>query len=624
MAEQKVKKREWVKTAAIIFLSVMLVLTFASNTFMNYTLPEVAVQYVQAGPINAKIRGTGTVAANESYEVKSTQSREVLSVPVKVGDKIEVGDTLVIYSDAESTQLKEVEAALDQLIFDYQNALLDASNITDREEKRAIELAQKALDKAKAERASNTVTAQQLADAKAALKKAEANVDAQQDKVNELQKQFDKLSEGNDNSWEISVKEAELGEARKYLDTMKKLSYKTGYEDLTNWAKNWMTIDGGKAGNLENYKTALAQSLILCINNNGTLADEPPELKTTRPEDIKYEPLVIKGIVDAYNAVYAQEQKIKVLEAELNSLYVSHGGGSWNYETVKKQLKDANTKLKELQALQKDADAVLTELEAKKKNFDASDAAVDAAQTDLENKLYALEEKHLTNSKQQQKDELLFSDKRKKIDQKKAELNELKAGGTGASVESKVNGIITAINITAGNVAEADKSLMTIEVPDMGYSLSIPVTVEQSKRVSRGDTAEINYYYGSNLTATLVDIKTDPQNPTSSKLLSFKIQGEVESGAQLSLSIGERGQNYEALVPNSAVRSDNNGQFVLAVIVKESPLSNRYIAQRIDVKVLATDDANSAVSSALVPNSDFVITTSTKPIEPGMQVRLVD
>lgn len=622
MSEQKVKKREWVKTAAIIFLSVMLVLTFASNTFMNYSLPEVAVQYVQAGAISAKIRGTGTVSANESYEVKSTQSREVLSVPVKVGDKVEVGDTLALYSEGESSQIKEVEAALDQLVFDYQNMLLDAADITDREQRRAIELAQKALDKAKAERASNTVTPQQLVDAKTALKKAEANVDTQQDKVNELQKQLDKLTEGTDYTAQITAKEAELAEARTNLETMKNISYKTGYDNLTKWAQAWKDADKS-TDSLENYKTALAQALTRCINNNGSLAEEPSELKATRPADVEYNLTTIRGIVDAYNAVYAQEQKIKLVEAELYSLYLNHGG-SGNYETVKKQLKEANVKLKELQALQKDAEAALAELEAKKKNFEANDAAVDAAQTELENAMYALEKQQRDNGKQQSKDALKFADARKKIEKKKEELAELKAGGTGASVESKVNGIVTAVNITAGNVAEANQTLMTIEVPDMGYGLSIPVTIEQSKRVSRGDTAEINYYYGSNLTATLVDIKTDPQNPTTSRLLSFKIQGEVQSGVQLSISIGERGQNYEALVPNSAVRTDNNGQFVLAVIAKDSPLGNRYIAQRMDVKVLATDDANSAVSGALIANSDFVITTSTKPIEPGMQVRLVD
>ena len=43
------KRREWVKNAAIIFLSVMLVLTFFSNTFMNYSLPEVAAQWNDHG-----------------------------------------------------------------------------------------------------------------------------------------------------------------------------------------------------------------------------------------------------------------------------------------------------------------------------------------------------------------------------------------------------------------------------------------------------------------------------------------------------------------------------------------------------------------------------------------------
>ena len=42
--ENSVRKREWVKTAAIIFLAVLLVLTFFSKTIMNASLPEAAVQ----------------------------------------------------------------------------------------------------------------------------------------------------------------------------------------------------------------------------------------------------------------------------------------------------------------------------------------------------------------------------------------------------------------------------------------------------------------------------------------------------------------------------------------------------------------------------------------------------
>ncbi len=41
MAEEKKFKRGWVKNVAIIFLAVLLVLTFFSNTIMNRSLPEV-------------------------------------------------------------------------------------------------------------------------------------------------------------------------------------------------------------------------------------------------------------------------------------------------------------------------------------------------------------------------------------------------------------------------------------------------------------------------------------------------------------------------------------------------------------------------------------------------------
>ena len=76
-------------------------------------------------------------------------------------------------------------------------------------------------------------------------------------------------------------------------------------------------------------------------------------------------------------------------------------------------------------------------------------------------------------------------------------------------------------------------------------------------------------------------------------------------------------------MPNSAIREDSNGKFVLVVESKSSPLGNRYIATRADITVIASDDNSSAIQGALYGN-EFVITTSTKPIEAGQQVRLVE
>ena len=69
MEEKNIKRKEWVKTATIIFLIVMLVLTFFSHTIMNYSLPEVATAMIEPGSITAKIRGTGNLTSEEPYKV---------------------------------------------------------------------------------------------------------------------------------------------------------------------------------------------------------------------------------------------------------------------------------------------------------------------------------------------------------------------------------------------------------------------------------------------------------------------------------------------------------------------------------------------------------------------------
>ncbi len=132
-----------------------------------------------------------------------------------------------------------------------------------------------------------------------------------------------------------------------------------------------------------------------------------------------------------------------------------------------------------------------------------------------------------------------------------------------------------------------------------------------------------NAWYYSDITATLTQIKNDPENPGKNKILEFNIEGDVTGGQSLSLSVGQKSSNYDMIVPNSAIREDNNGKFILIVESKSSPLGNRYIASRVDVEVLASDDTQSAISGALY-GGEFVITTSTKPVEAGKQVRLSD
>ena len=107
-------------------------------------------------------------------------------------------------------------------------------------------------------------------------------------------------------------------------------------------------------------------------------------------------------------------------------------------------------------------------------------------------------------------------------------------------------------------------------------------------------------------------------------MLVFSISGEnVVAGQSLNVSVGQKSAQYDLVVPNSAIREDNNGKFILIIEAKSSPIGTRYTANRVDVQVVASDDTKSAITGALY-GYEYVITTSTKPIQPGQQVRLTE
>ena len=149
---------------------------------------------------------------------------------------------------------------------------------------------------------------------------------------------------------------------------------------------------------------------------------------------------------------------------------------------------------------------------------------------------------------------------------------------------------------------------------------------EQAQKLKVGDEAEPQnpWEYNDDFHAVLRQIAADQSDPQNSRILKFEIDSEsVSQGDNVQLQIAESSKTYDLVVPNSAVRSDSNGTFVLVLQTRQSPMGNRYIVSRESVKVLAKDDTNSAISGAIGAYS-YVVTESTKMISSGDQVRLAD
>ena len=628
--EMKVKRREWVKTAAIIFLAVLLVLTFFSNTIMNYSLPEVATQSVQSGSINAKIRGTGTVAANESYEVTVEQSHKVASVLVKQGQQVKVDDVLFRFEGGESDELKAAQDALDQAEQGYEKSLIEAGNAAAKEN-REIQKARDAYNEALAVyQQYSTMSASQIATklAEAEIKLKDLQIEssqAQQDYDN-AKAEYDQLaSQIAGLETDISGYEKLVASAQSELDSLedKKRAADSADAELTGtkaaYGENYdrfLSMVGGDSDKAAVYAadltlmrstlglddaTATAFSAAFKAISEATAAKEKADMELSRACNGGNYTSMLQELRSEKSAA---EDNLSNSESELRRL--------------KKQQGDADY-LNDLKYAVTEANQAVTDQQAEyDKLSKASSAAttMKSAKDTLENLVF---EQNLADSAS-----VDMKAAKESIEKQRENVEKLKKAAEGGEVKSPVNGTISSLSVSAGQTANAGTALATIDVTDRGYTLKIPVTNEQAKKVTIGEQAElVNYWWGGDdITATLESIGTDPANPGKGKQLTFRLNGTVEPGQSITLSIGQKSANYDCLVPNSAVRSDNNGSFVLLVTSKSSPLGNRYTATRVSVNVLASDDTSTAVTG--LSAGDFVLTTSSKPVSSGMQVRLAD
>lgn len=660
--EANVKKREWVKTVAIIFLAVMLVLTFFSNTIMNHSLPEVATANVTSGTINAKIRGSGTVSANETYDVTIKQTRKVASIKVKTGQEVAAGDVLFTLEAEESDELKQAQTELESMELSYEKSLISASTEAARENRdvqklqetyndllaqyhqystmdaKKVELEktkaeaslkelQKDLEKAQKE-LSSLQTDKEYTQAQADVTKYEAEVEQLEASVKELEEKYKALENGQSVSEQIRALENTIsdqyGRINEKQAEVKRLMDDKSYAALS-------TLAGGEDAYMRIY-----------VSDHAALEKKIAETWPMTPEEVTKQ---ADAMIAAYNAVAVAQTELEELQTELASLeqqltdLKTQQDAYTNKENVKAELVKAQSDLQQ-------ADGKLGLAERTVKNFEADiqslENSVEKIQDQVDDQQDVVDK--LTNAntlasqvksaKEALEDKVFeqgLSDgsaldleaAKKAIDEKKADIEKLTQNADETEVKAKVAGTVASIAITAGTNANAETPLMTLNLTDRGYTVKISVTTDQAKKVRVGDSAElVNYWYGGDIQATLENIANDPQNPGKGRLLVFRLTGDVEPDTNLTLSIGQKSSNYDCIVPNSAIRTDSNGTFVLAITVKSSPLGNRYTATRVDVQELAKDDTNTAVSG--LSSGDFVITTSTKPIEAGTQVRLVD
>lgn len=750
MSNDSASRRAWIKNAAIIFLVILLLLTFFSNTILNYSLPEVSAQYTSSGTLSTAIKASGTVKANASYNVVYeadaadsadgvTQTRKVVSVFVKEGQTVEKDAPILELKGGASEQLKSAQDEYDKLKREYDLAVL-GDNVANLNSDKTISDAEKTLADAKDELAKlqknyndllsgvdtttilqnqisaledtiENLTDQQtemtnkitevngiISEAKALIEKdilsnqtvaeklsaaeeaynsiscdydtLKKEVDFYKERLDEVKKISGDVTEANKLTQQLKTLQDNLKKAEQELDYYEEDARDTytselkTLEDAMNAAKDeWEKIDG--ATNPEEKAAAYQKYLEAQDAYNKYDNTDYHDGKEYKRKVREYEEQIdnlysqISDIKDKLNVIgmpevddildytvdydLASAQKdYDEASAKLTELETKYTDAKTKYESLIKQstaedtvneysliletykneessLKDTiKQKNKELENLKKQLsdsttdltpEALADKIKEQKNSVDSLEAALKITQ--------ATENQTTTTNK------LTREDQKKQLEELAAKIETYKNAPENTQVTAPIAGKITAINFTAGESVTSGNTVASIEIADKGYIVEISMAADQARKIQVGTPCSVvNSWWYSNIEASVTGMRSDPSSQGKNRIITITVSGDVSEGQTLNFSIGDKSQSYDSVLPNSAIREDNDGKFVLVVESKKTPLNMRYTAKRVDIEVLASDDTQSAVSGLY--GSEFVITNSTVPIADKQQVRLAE
>lgn len=199
-------RKDLIKNIAIVFLVIMLLLTFFSNTIMNWSLPQVSGKYTEYGEIKTGVRGSGTVISEMTYTESVKGLRTVEAVYVNRGTEVQKGDLLMLFSATEVEGIEALEAEIASMQEAYDRAMLGQTDTDYSSEELTIKNAKEDLEELKAERAF--YSDEYVADVKKAAEDAETAVNEATERVEDLEEEIEEISEHSSEPEIVAARQA--------------------------------------------------------------------------------------------------------------------------------------------------------------------------------------------------------------------------------------------------------------------------------------------------------------------------------------------------------------------------------------------------------------------------------
>lgn len=560
---------EYIKKHKIIFgliFILTLILFFIFFNRINSSSAETRYQTakVEKGNIISSISGSGQVSSSNQIELKPKTSGQLIALNVKVGDKIKEG-AIIAQIDASDA---------------YKNV---------RDARNNLETAKLSLEKILAPSDNLTLLQAQnsLIDAKNSLSNSE----------DDLMETYDDAFSAVSDSW--------LG-FPEIIDGMNTILYGNTYD---RWQQNVdYYFDSVYTYNISNRETlrdnAISSFQTAKNSYDSVLADYRIINRSSGNDEIE------KILDKTYKTAKSISEAAKSIESYLSLI---KNVLNKNNATLPSSL---STHQSELASYLSDVNSNLQAISNQINNLKSAKQAIVDAKLNINEKEEALKDIESGS------DALDIRSAQLTVQQKQNSLADAQKELADFTIRAPFEGTIAAIEIEKGDTVSSATALATIITEQRIAEITLNEVDVAKVNVGQKATLTFDAITDLNLTGTVAEVDTIgtvSQNVVSYNVkINFDTQDQrVKPGMSVSASIITESKTDTLLVPNSAIKSDSEGKYVLMF---ENPLDNSEgyqgavaISQPIQqtVEIGITNDDYAEIISGLIIGDQVIIKTIT-------------
>ena len=556
------------KKTAVLFLTIMAVLTFLSRALDSVTVTRVETGYGKQGIVSYEIEGTGEFAAGRFVYITLPEDMQIGEILKRPGQKVQAGDTILLLQ-------------MERLVEERENLSLEL-------EKARLLLEQEKLSGIPVPRVTEeTLAMQQLAAARRALEAGQEDLaEAEEDYlVSTADLEHDYVQKKN------RTREQVKEDNRKAMKSARR-SYESAQKSRDSAVRKAEREVEDKQKKLDRLEEQGASEEEL----------ERAKLEFDRAgedlEDIRDE-----------EDLKVEEARAKMYAAEEDYEDVDYGERE-NQEDLRRAYEDAlkaeDDKLEQAGRKVRDLEESLYQAMEKVENARVSDAGTAAGEAAGRGMSGLKQESMKLDMEEIQK-------KQRKIE----ELIDAKG-----QIKAPVDGVVVDTGLQAGDRIQ-DGHQVRLAVGGLEMKAQIDRETAGAGLLKKGVKMQVKLAGQSKNVETEVESVDQMAEDGKIQVTAWIQEGEGRLGDLVSFTVNMESGAYPCVIPIEALREDNKGYYCLAAEPEKTILGDEQKAVRIQVDVLEKSSSAAAVSGPVTKDMKL-ITESGKPVSEGDRVRVVE